>query len=92
MKKVDIVNSIAEQLGIPAPPMSTGSTEPKSILVAINAELGLGLDPKLDKRELARAIVEAAGLRWTPNCESRGGTITIDGLLATKEAVQFFLE
>lgn len=90
-KKGDIVADIAATLGIASPPMSTGSTEPRTIFTAVNDQLGLGLDPDGTKQELARGIVEASGASWHPDYESRGATITRSGLLAVHRAVRFFL-
>ena len=70
--------------------MSTGSTEPKEIFLLVNDVLGLGLSETLTKPELARAITEAAGLNWSATAESRGGTVTADGLSHVLRAVQFF--
>ena len=90
-RKGDIVVEIAHELGVPAPPMSTGSTEPRAIFVLVNDRLGLGLGDGLTKPGLARGIVEAAGFRWHPDYESRGATVTKDGLLAVLNTVRFFL-
>lgn len=85
--KKDIVQDIADLLGVVPPPMSTGSTEPKAILEAVNDVLGLGLDKSLTKPELARAIVEADGLTWGVHDESRGGTVTTSGLEKVRNVV-----
>lgn len=90
-RKADIVVEIAHELGVPAPPMSTGSTEPRAIFVLVNDRLGLGLADGLTKPGLARGIVESAGFRWHPDYESRGATVTKDGLLAVLDTVRFFL-
>lgn len=90
--KSDIVDEISYLLGIEPPHMSTGSTEPKTLFTAVNDELGLGLDDGLGKPDLARAIVEAAGMRWAPDYESRGATVTGKGLEAVAAAVRFFTE
>ena len=71
--------------------MSTGSTEPKGIFVAVNDYLGLGLREELSKPDMARGIVESAGHRWLPDYESRGSTVTAAGLEAVLTAVDFFL-
>ena len=91
-RKSDIVKQIAQLLGVAAPAMSTGSTEPRAIFDLVNDHLGLGLDNALGKPELARAIVEASGGRWSPDFESRGATVTKSGLLAVLRAVHFFLD
>ena len=70
--------------------MSTGSTEPKTIFLLVNDVLGLGISPKKTKPDLARGIVEASGEVWGASFESRGGTVTLDGLVAVRVAVRFF--
>lgn len=87
--KEEIVTDIADLLGVEAPPMSTGSTEPKEIFHLINRELGLGLPRNLGKPELAAAIVEIAGIVWQPDYESRGATVTKQGLEAVWRSVRF---
>jgi hypothetical protein len=90
--KEQLVIAIADLLGVSAPPMSTGSTEPRAIFDLVNEALGLNLPASsLTKPELAMAIVEAAGQTWPATAESRGGTVTADGLAAVLSAVQFFL-
>lgn len=90
--KVDIVIEIAHRLHVEPPRMSTGSTEPRAIFDLVNEQLGLGVDSRLGKPELARAIVESSGAAWHPDYESRGATVTKPGLLAVLTAVEFFLE
>jgi hypothetical protein len=91
--KLELIESISEMLGVRnVPRLSTGSTEPREIFEVVNETLGLGLDPKvMTKPEIARGIVEAAGLPWQPNFESRGGTVTREGLIAVCQSVRFFL-
>ncbi len=91
-RKVDIVVEIAHTVGVSPPPMSTGSTEPRAIFALVNDRLGLGLNDRLGKPELARAIVEASGATWHPDFESRGATVTKSGLLAVLQAVRFYVE
>jgi hypothetical protein len=90
--KEEIVDSIAGLLGVTPPRISTGSTEPREIFDLTNVVLGLGLSSNLTKPELARAIVEASGECWNADFESRGGTVTRDGLLAVHRAVAYFVE
>lgn len=87
--KVDVVWEIAKMIGVEAPHMSTGSTEPREIFDAVDKALGLGLrqSRRLTKPQMAQAIVEAAGFDWTPRDESRGGTVTIHGLRSVRKAV-----
>jgi hypothetical protein len=89
-QKADVVRDIADALGVEAPPMSTGSTEPKAIFLLVNEALGLGVPSRKTKPELARGIVEASGEVWGASYESRGGTVTLEGLLAVRRAVRFF--
>lgn len=89
--KADIVWDIAIKLGVETPKMSTGSTEPREIFDLVNDALGLGIDRSLTKPDMARQIVEAAGLPWNAHYESRGGTVTKVGLAAVLEAVDHFV-
>lgn len=88
--KSQVVAEIARLLGVNPPPMSTGSSEPRQIFVLVNDRLGLGLNPRLGKPELAQGIVEASGEAWHPDYESRGARVTKSGLVAVLRAVQFF--
>lgn len=91
-RKADIVAEICERIGLPQTlPMSTGSTEPRELFLEIDDAFGLGVRSWAStKPELAAAIVNAAGFPWLPHFESRGGTITREGLLAVLDAVRFF--
>jgi hypothetical protein len=89
--KENLVQAIASRLGADSPHMSTGSTEPKEIFLLVNEGLGLGLSSSLTKPEMAKAIVELAGMTWTATAESRGGTVTAEGLNQVLQAVEFFL-
>lgn len=89
--KTDLVWNIAVALGVEAPKMSTGSTEPREIFDIVNETLGLGIDVGRTKPEMARQIVEAAGLPWNADYESRGGTVTKRGLEAVLGAVTHFV-
>lgn len=92
--KAEIVEAIAHLLHLSdVPKMSTGSTEPRELFDWVNEGLGLGLDhSRLTKPEIAQGIVEASGLPWLPTYESRGGTVTREGLFAVFLAVKFFLD
>lgn len=89
--KADIVWDIAVRVGVEAPKMSTGSTEPRAIFEIVNDSLGLGIDGRHTKPDMARRIVEAAGLTWNADYESRGGTVTKSGLEAVLVAVDHFV-
>jgi hypothetical protein len=62
--KADLVRGLAAVLGIVPPPMSTGSTEPKAILIAANEQLGLG--PEALKAEVGRGHLRVSGHRLGP--------------------------
>lgn len=89
--KADIVWTIAVRLGVEPPKMSTGSTEPREIFEIVNEALGLGIDARLTKPDMAREIVEAAGMTWNAHYESTGSTVTKVGLEAVLEAVEHFV-
>lgn len=89
--KADYVFEIATLLRVEAPPMSTGSTEPRAIFELVNETLGLGIDRGLTKPDLARGIVESTGQSWNADFESSGGTVTRNGLHAVLEAVEFYV-
>lgn len=92
MTKQEVVESISRAIGVDAPEMSTGSTEPRAIFELINLQLGLGIELDRTKPQLAQEIVERAGFVWTPDCESRGSTVTLRGLLLVLDSVRFFVE
>ena len=91
--KQEAVSRIAHEMGVPDRRCSTGSTEPKKIFIDVLRGLGLSLDEHLHKPELGQAIVQAAGLNWDDQCDSRntpsggGDTVTLMGLNRVLEAV-----
>lgn len=91
MLKSDVAKVITDLIGISEVRFSTGSTEPKELFTGIVDALGLGVDISLPKQKIAKAIVESCGELWLPDYESTGGTITLQGLVAVKQAVQFYL-
>lgn len=91
VQKQDLVDEIAHALGRETPKISTGSTEPRAIFDLVNNELALGLPTNLTKPQIAQAIVESTGEVWAPDFESRGGTVTLKGLQAVREAVRFYV-
>ena len=90
IQKKDVVAEISAALGKETPRMSTGSTEPRLIFDLVNEELALGLPSGLTKPQIAQAIVESTGEVWASDYESRGGTVTLSGLQAVREAVRFY--
>jgi hypothetical protein len=90
ISKVELIVDIASMLGIAAPKVSTGSTEPKELFILINDLLGLAIPTNLQKPAMAQQIVELSGGTWTTECESTGGTVTNLGLEKVRDAVSFF--
>jgi hypothetical protein len=89
--KQDIADSITERLSLPRAHFSTGSTEPREFLDQVAETFGLGDTSSLTKPQVARHIVESAGIAWDSSCESTGGTVTREGLLRVRQAVEFFM-
>ena len=90
--KKDIVAAIAACLGVEAPPMSRGSTEPREIFLLIDRHLVLGIAPsgRGSKPALAKAIVDSAACElWLPDYGSTGSTVTVAGLRAVLRAVRW---
>ena len=88
--KEDLIVEISVLLEIPPMKVSTGSTEPKELFIAISDVLGLRVSTKWTKPEMAQQIVELSGGVWTTDCESSGGTVTHLGLERVRDAVSFF--
>lgn len=93
-RKSELVAELAQLVGLrETPPMSTGSTEPRAIFDLTSEALGLGFEKRsMTKPEIAAEIVRSAGMVWLPTYESRGGTVTREGLEKVIEAVRFFLD
>lgn len=91
LSKAHLVAEIAELLDVENPGLSTGSTERKTLFAAANERLGLEPGRRSTKPQLARHIVESAGFVWRRSFESRGSTVTREGLLAVRDAIRFFL-
>lgn len=91
--KQDVLDDIAVLVRRPLRFTSRGSTETKDALLDVVNALGLGVDPRSSKPKIARAIAEAAGLRWTSACDSTqsrsggGSTVTLEGLRTVRRAV-----
>jgi hypothetical protein len=92
MRKDEIASEITKKIGVTPVVFSRGSTEPKELLIQIALALGIQHHRSLSKPQLAKLIVEHSGLPWLDNYESNGSTITKRGMLALKEAVDFFFK
>jgi hypothetical protein len=91
--KVELVGRIAERLGVPAPPVSNGASEPRRIFELVVEELGLAIElSDFNKPDLAHAICDAAEVDWSiVSCESHGGRVTKTGLIQVLRAVDELL-
>ena len=92
LTKIEVANQITDLLGLPKVHFSTGSTEPKELFMQIADSLGIDTSHDSTKPGMAKKIVESSGESWHVDHESSGSTITLNGLIAVKSAVEFFLQ
>jgi len=91
--KQDVIDDIARLIDRPARRVSTGSTEPKTVLTDILDVLAR----ELPKPELAEFIARGGGEGWDSSCDSRlspsggGDTVTIQGLRRVRDSVKRIL-
>jgi hypothetical protein len=90
--KQQILDDVCDILRIERWRVSRGSTEPRDALRAIARSLGIAHECSAPKTEIARLIVESAGLIWMPRYESTGSTVTKSGLIALRTAVRQLAE
>jgi hypothetical protein len=83
--KRDVVEDIAEEAGVPVPQLGVGSTTPLSFFDALARRFGV---TGAGGQEIAKQIVEAGGGQWGPECESRGGLVTLEGLERLLRAIK----
>lgn len=84
--KAEAVARLYALAGARAEPLGPGSTEKKSVLVALAHSLNLPVNTKSTKPTLAEAIAEHLGARWPRQAWSSGSTITLLGLNTLLEA------
>lgn len=89
--KTQLSAEIARLVGMEDPGLSTGSTERKALFLGAARLIGSEARRKQSKPELARSIVESAGFVWRSRYESRGSTVTREGMLAVRDALRFLL-
>jgi hypothetical protein len=90
-KKETLVSEIAILLELPMPNMSHGSREPQVLFSEALTRLGLKENGLISKQEIAEFVVIISGNSWTPSCWSRGGTITLEGLVKFRNALKLLL-
>ncbi len=91
-KKEELVGEIAILLGFPKPNMSNGSREPKTLFSEALVRLGISEKELSTKILICEHIATIAGLTWTPDCWSRGGTVTYKGLEVFRDAISILLD
>lgn len=72
-------------------PLGPGSTEKKSVLVALGRSLNLPVSAGATKPVLGAQIAHALGAEWTASAWSSGSTITLHGLNTLLEAATYEL-
>lgn len=89
--KAEAVARLYALAGAAPEPLGPGSTEKKSVLVAVARSLNLLVDTGATKPILGSQIARSLGAEWTPRAWSSGSTITLHGLNTLLEAVTFDL-
>jgi hypothetical protein len=91
--KQKIMSRVCSILRIPEFFVSRGSSEPREFLLEVANQVGLQSQATgLDKPGIGKLIVESNGEAWLPDYDSRGSTVTKDGLLAIERVVSKMLE
>lgn len=89
--KAEAVARLYALAGAAPEPLGPGSTEKKSVLVALARSLNLPVSTGATKPTLGGHIARALGAEWTALAWSRGSTITLHGLNTLLEAATFEL-
>ena len=93
--KQDVIDDVSQLLSIGPFQVGKGSTEPAGFFVEVAKSLGIGLSGNPSKPEIARMVVESAGMTWGTECDSRGSesgggsTVTTIGLKRLRTAVHY---
>lgn len=80
--KLEAVRRISSLTGGRPQELGPGSKERKSVLTDLVENLDLGIDTRLPKTRLAKAIAHRLQSTWNDSCWSTGETITLNGLNA----------
>lgn len=89
--KAEAVARLYALAGVPPEPLGPGSTEKKSVLLALARRLNVPVDSQAAKPVLGAHVARALDAEWTPAAWSRGSTITLHGLNTLLEAATFEL-
>lgn len=91
-RKDQIVEQIADKIGVLPPPTSNGQSEPRRIFELVIEQLALDIDLKaFTKPQLAEQICAQVDIAWGPADESQGSRVTKKGLLKVQRAVAILL-
>ena len=90
--KLEAVNRISELTSAGPQGLGPGSKERKSVLTNLAIGLGIPFSHELSKQALASLLADNLGRIWLPEYESRGQTITLQGLNLLLEAASFGVE
>ena len=89
--KQDVMDDIAEMLGLPHEVVSSGSTEPRHFLDTVAGAMGVAHDEST-KPGLAASIAASEAQLWDASCDSTaapsggGSTVTLEGLRRLRAA------
>jgi hypothetical protein len=78
--KLEAVNLLSALTNSGPESLGPGSKERKSVLINLAIGLGIPFSHEFTKQELAAHLANRFGMRWLPEFESRGQTITLQGL------------
>lgn len=89
--KAEAVARLYALAGVPPEPLGPGSTERKSVLLALAKRLNLPVDARAAKPVLGAQVARALDAEWSSAAWSRGSTITLHGLNTLLESATFEL-
>lgn len=89
--KAEAVARLYALAGAPPEPLGPGSTEKKSVLLAVARRLNLPVTARATKPDVGAQIARALGAEWTAADWSTGSTITLHGLNTLLEAATYEL-
>lgn len=78
--KLEVVARISNLTDSGPETLGPGSKERKSVVVNLAAGLGIAFSAADSKQQIAAAIARGFGRQWNSRHESRGQTLTLDGL------------
>lgn len=92
--KQDVLEDLCDLLGMPVLATYVGSSIPKEVFREAARRVGV---PIGSMPEITQAIIEKAGMRYSPDYDSRatlsggGSTVTLEGMQALRTALRTLL-